>query len=182
MKYFKIFSIFIVLLTSCEKDIQSFSSDDTAKSAKSFKINNVNVSVIPIQTKSEGTLCYEVFFSSEYGQLETTLSITSSPDGLNTQVFYLKGTQQEIITVISDMDDNIISVIPPSNSDNEYITSESFWGALKYYRNCVAKKWNTLSNYLSENPELGILAITHGHYVAGVFVITSTADCLKEML
>ena len=86
------------------------------------------------------------------------------------------------ITVITDSEDNIISVEPPQGSDPEYVSSDGFLGALKYYRNCVAGKWRTLSTYLSDNPELGVVAMVGGKYVAGVFVITSTADCLREML
>ena len=90
--------------------------------------------------------------------------------------------QEKIITVIADSEDNIISVEPPQGSDPEYIASDGFLGALRYYRNCVVGKWRTLSTYLYDNPELGLFAMAKGPYVAGVFVITSTVDCLREML
>ena len=174
--------VLLFVLASCEKFEDSNTPVLKSVNVKTFKMNNVMVSVVPIVTKSEGTEMYEVYFNSDYGQLETTLTISETPEGVSTQVFYLMGTNEEIITVIADSEDNIISVEPPQGSDPEYITSDSFLGALKYYRNCVAGKWRTLSSYLTDNPELGVVAMVGGRYVAGVFVITSTADCLREML
>ncbi|MFA6336258.1 MAG: hypothetical protein WCX48_12050 [Bacteroidales bacterium] len=174
--------VLLFVFASCGKFEDSNKPVLKSANVKTFKMNNVFVSVVPIVTKSEDNEMYEVCFNSDNGQLETILTISETQEGGSTQVFYLMGTNEEIITVITDSEDNIISVEPPQGSNPEYIASDSFIGALKYYRNCVAGKWRTLSSYLSDNPELGVVAMAGGHYVAGVFVITSTADCLREML
>lgn len=174
--------VLLFVLASCEKFEDSNKSVLKSANVKTFKMNNVIVSVVPIVTKSEDNEMYEVYFNSDDGQLETILTISETQEGGTTQVFYLMGTNEEIITVITDSEDNIISVEPPQGADSDYITSDSFGGALKYFRNCVAGRWRTLSSYLSDNPELGTVAMVAGKYVAGVFVITSTSDCLREIL
>ena len=172
----------LLFLISCVKNEELDGSKLDLANVKNFKINNVLVSVVPILTKSVEIETYEVYFNADGGQLETQLTISDRTDGGTTQVFYLLGTNEEIITVVTDSEDNIISVEPPQGADSDYITSDSFGGALKYFRNCVAKKWRSLSSYLADNPELGVAAMAGGHYVAGVFVITSTNDCLRDIL